>query len=179
MFDNRSGGDDITDYFESNLKPKILELENYMNNFIKIKESLDPVHFMNTLANKISELFENNCLIDPNKNSLKFDIIFEEEENEEKEEQNEEEKKEEEEEKECNNQEIEECNENNEENNKERIKKKYCVIQVKLFELKNGDHLLRFVKKEGELEEFYKIFEKISNLVKNIKLLLLFYTFFH
>ena len=126
MFDNRSGGDDITEYFESNLKPKILELENDMNNFIKIKGSLDPVHFMNTLANKISELFENNCLIDPNKNSLKFDIIFEEEENEEKEEQNEEEKKEEEEEKECNKQEIEEYNENNEENNKERIKKRLC-----------------------------------------------------
>ena len=167
LFDNRSGGDDITEYFESNLKPKIIEIEDNMNNFIKIKGNLNPVNFMNKLANKISAIFDNNCLINPNKNSLKFDIIFEEEENEEEEE---EEQKEEEEKKEkkCNNyQEIKEFNENNEENNN-RIRKKDCVIQVKLFELKNGEYLLRFVKKEGELEEFYKIFEKISNSVKNM-----------
>ena len=155
----------MTEYFESNLKPKIIEIEDDMNNFIKIKGYLNPANFMNTLANKISDIFDNNCLIDPNKNSLKFDIIFEVEDNEEEEEQKEEEEKE----KECiNDQEIEEFNENNEENNKDRIKKKDCIIQVKLFELKNGEHLLRFVKKEGELEEFYKIFEKINNLIKNM-----------
>ena len=37
-----------------------------------------------------------------------------------------------------------------------------------MYESMNGGHLLRFMKKEGELEDYYKYLEKLNSLVKNI-----------
>ena len=56
--------------------------------------------------------------------------------------------------------------ENIEDDNESQINKKECVIQVKLFELINGEYLLRFVKISGELEDYYKNVEKITNILK-------------
>ena len=46
--------------------------------------------------------------------------------------------------------------------------KKDCIIQVKLFESINGGHLLRFVKKSGELEDYYKNLKKVMSLTKEL-----------
>ena len=56
--------------------------------------------------------------------------------------------------------------ENIDDDNEDKINKKECAIQVKLFELINGEYLLRFVKISGELEDYYKNLEKINNIIK-------------
>ena len=56
--------------------------------------------------------------------------------------------------------------ENIEDDNEGQINKKECAIQVKLFELINGEYLLRFLKISGELEDYYKNVEKIINKIK-------------
>ena len=109
---------------------------------------------MNSLANKLENEFGENCNIDPAEKALKFDILFEEEKEEEK----------------------EIPKELKEELAKLGLKdvqenddlKKDCIIQVKLFESINGGHLLRFVKKSGELEDYYKNLKKIMSLTKEI-----------
>ena len=39
----RSGGEDIKEYFTQDLRPKITQNENGMNNFVEIKGNLNPV----------------------------------------------------------------------------------------------------------------------------------------
>ena len=151
--ENNRGGESYKNYFEESLKPKCIESEKGMNNFIKIKGQLDPNIFMNILINKLYEIYE-KCIIKESQTTLKFNIIFEEETI--VEEIPEDLKKE-----------IEEENEDEDEDD-EDILKKECNIKVKLFKIKNGDFLLRFTKKEGELEEFYQNIEKIINIVKTI-----------
>ena len=173
----RSGGEDMKEYFDNNIIPKCIETEKGIDNFIKIKGNINPADFMNVLINKLYDKFENNIFIEESKNSLKFNIIFEEEEEEENK-KNEEIKKYEEEMAKLNikinNKESEdkEENENNEEkeddSENEIMKKDNCIIQVKLFKLKNEEHLLRFVKKSGELEVYYNNLEKIIKLIKNL-----------
>ena len=58
--------------------------------------------------------------------------------------------------------EDEEVDENNE------IKGKKTVIQIKIYESLNGGYLLRFVKKEGDQNEFMEKTEKIYSLVKEM-----------
>ena len=77
----RSGGEDIKEYFTQDLRPKIIQNEDGINNFVKIKGNLNPVFFMNKLVSKIYDKFENNCYVKEKKYSLKFNIIFNEEEN--------------------------------------------------------------------------------------------------
>ena len=143
------------EYFDSNRKPKCVESETYMDNYIKINGNLNPIKFMNDLANSINENLGDDCIIDVPERGLKFNITFEGEEKggivlpKEIEE------------------ELEKLNsENGQKNNKLNIKQ--CILQVKLFKLLNGGHLLRFLKKSGELDCYYDIVEKISNLVKEI-----------
>ena len=132
---------------------------------------------MNVLINKLYDKFENNIFIEESKNSLKFNIIFEEEEEEENKKKEEIKKYEEEMAKlniKINNKENEakEENENNEEkeddSENEIMEKDNCIIQVKLFKLKNDEHLLRFIKKSGELEVYYNNLEKIIELIKKL-----------
>ena len=48
------------------------------------------------------------------------------------------------------------------------MKKDNYIIQVKLFKLKNRELLLRFIKKSGELDNYYNNLEKINKLIKNL-----------
>ena len=154
---NRGGGDDEKEYFDLSLKPKFAQTGLNMNNYIKINGNLNPVKFMNRLANKIAEKIE-NCNIEENKNTLKFNVIIEQEEKEEEEIPKE----------------IEEelakldLGDDNEEEEDDILRKKDCTLQVKIYESVNGGHLLRFLKKSGELDDYYKNLKTITNLVSEL-----------
>ena len=159
------GGDDEDEYFNLSLTPKLCQTGIGMNNYIKIKGILNPVQFMNSLANNLVKKFNDIYNIEPSKNNLKFDILFEEEkeEKEEKipkelEEELEEELKEE----------LAKLGLENVEENDDDLLKKNCIIQVKLFESFNGGHLLRFMKKSGELEDYYKNVKKVMSFIEEI-----------
>ena len=133
--------------------------------FINIEGKLNENDFMNDLYNKIVEEYkekkEYDCTIKPKDDKLKFTVTLEviepediEEENNETikneiTEENPEEKKNEE--KENNEEDIKK--DNVDENNSFEIKD--CVINIELFKTENG-HLLRFLRKSGDLEDFYK-----------------------
>ena len=68
-------------FFLSNLKPKYENIpysSMNINNCIKIQEHLDPSKFMNNLCYFIKDKYGDDCLIDNNKNKLKFNLIFQE-----------------------------------------------------------------------------------------------------
>ena len=154
MNGNRSGNDEKK-YFDLSLRPKFCQTGIGMNNYIKIKGELNPVQFMNSLANKLEKEFGKYCDINPAENSLKFDILIQEKEKEEIPKELEEE--------------LAKLGlENVEEKDDDDLLKKDCIIQVKLFEYFEGGHLLRFMKKSGELEDYYKNVKKVMSLTKEI-----------
>ena len=159
MGSNRGGGEDEKEYFDLSLQPKYAQTGIGMNNYIKINGDLSPVKFMNKLANKVQEKFGDKCSIEAGEKTLKFNVTFQEEEKEEEEIPKELEE-------ELAKLGIED-NENAEEEEDE-LRKKECVLQVKLFESVNGGHLLRFVKKNGEIEDYYKNLSEIKPLVKSL-----------
>ena len=118
---------------------------------------------MNDLYNKIDEEYkikkEYDCTITPKNDKLKFTVTLtaiepKEENNEtiknEITEENPEEKKNEEKEN------IEEDVEADDDDKNKSFEIKDCVINIELFKSKNGGYLLRFLRKSGDLEEFYK-----------------------
>lgn len=128
-----------------------------MNNFIKIKGDLPPAKFMNNLANKIKEDFGDNCNIAESKKALKFNITFEEELKDEEEIPKELEE------------ELAQLDlGDNEDGDDDILRKKDCVIQCKLYKSIKEGYILRFTKKDGELEDYYKNVEKITDLVKSV-----------
>ena len=151
------GADEENEYFDLSLKPKYAQTGLNMNNYIKLKGNLTPSRFMNSLANKIEKEFKGNCSIEPNKEKLKFNVIFEAEEMRE----------------EIPKEMLEELKnlgieEDEEQEDNENIKGKDTVIQVKIYESFNGGYLLRFVRKGGEPNEYLDKMEKISALIKSI-----------
>ena len=154
---NRGGGEDEKEYFDLSLKPKFAQTGLNMNNYIKINGNLNPAKFMNRLANKIADKIE-NCNIEENKNTLKFNVIIEQNEKEEEEIPKE----------------LEEelakldLGDDNEVEDNDILRKKDCILQVKIYESVNGGHLLRFVKKSGELEDYYNNLKTITNLVSEL-----------
>ena len=156
MSGNRSG-DDEKEYFDLSLTPKYGQTGIGMNNYIKIKGKLNPAQFMNSLANKLKKKFGDNCNINPAENTLKFNILFEEEEK----------KKKKEIPKELEEESAKLGLEDGEKNDNV-FGKKDCIIQVKLFESINDGYLLRFMKKSGELEDYYKNLKKVMSLTKEI-----------
>ncbi len=154
---NRGLSDDEVRYFDLNVTPKyIQDTKLNMDNFIKINGNLRPCEFMNSLANEIVKNFEDNVKIDESKNALKFNVIFKET-LEEVEEPDEELKKE-----------LDKLSLENSEEIEEVIDKKDCVIQIKLFQSLNGGYIVRFVKKEGEIEDYYKNLDSIKSIIKKI-----------
>lgn len=151
------GGEDENEYFDLSLKPKFAQTGLNMNNYIKLKGNLVPSRFMNSLANKIEKEFEGDCYIEPNKEKLKFNVIFEGEQMEGTIPQDmvEELKK-------LGIEEDEELDDN------ENIKGKQTNIQVKIYESFNGGYLLRFVRKEGDPNDYLNKMEKISALIKTV-----------
>ena len=136
------------EYFNSSLSPKQINSKKikYMKNFIKIVGNLRPDIFMNLLANKIAskKIYE----IKESDDSLEFDIINENE--------NEEEGIEE-----------EDTDNKGEEEELEYIQYK-IIIQVKLFETEKKEYFLRFIKKSGKLEDYYKILKEIIKETKSL-----------
>ena len=155
---NRTRGidDEMNTYFENELKLKLIEKEKYMNYLINIKGYINPKNFLNILCNKIKDEFS-DCLVNNiNQDKAKFDVEFEEEEKEfvipdelkgefDKLKIKMNEKKEE--------------KEDNDNNN--------LIIRIKLYQTSEG-YLLRFVKKQGNKNDFIDKFETISNLAKDI-----------
>ena len=152
-----SNDDDEVRYFDLSLTPKYFQKDELnMDNYIKINGNLRPCYFMNSLANKIKKNFENNAKINESKKSLKFNVVFEEA-LEDEEELDEELKKE-----------LEKLSLENTEELEEIISQKDCVIQITLFQSINGGHLVRFVKKKGEIEDYYKYLDSIKSIIKKI-----------
>ena len=152
---NKGGGDDRKDYFDLSLKPKYAKTGIGMNNFIKIKGDLSPAKFMNNLANKIKGEFGDNCDIVESKKALKFNITFEEELKEEEEIPKELEE------------ELAKLDLGDNEDD-DILRKKDCVIQCKLYKSIKEGYILRFTKKDGELEDYYKNVEKITDSVESV-----------
>ena len=46
------------------------------------------------------------------------------------------------------------------------IEQKDCKIEIKLFQSLNGGYFIRFVKKEGEIEDYYKNLDIIKSIIK-------------
>ena len=134
-----------------------------MKNFIKVEGKIKPYKFMNALVNKIKE--NNECSIKTDNKTYKFLVDFEmkKEENEDK--------IPEELLKELNALENEEKVDNEEEEDDyedERVKNNNSSIQVKLFESYNSGYIVRFMKKSGGMDNFYKNVNKIKEAIKKI-----------
>ena len=150
-----SDDDDKVRYFDLSLTPRyIQDTELNMENYIKINGNLRPCEFMNSLANKIVKSFEHNVKIDESKKTLKFNAIFKED-LEDVEEPDEELKKE-----------LDKLSLETTDEIKVVIDQKNCVIQIKLFQSINGGYIVRFMKKEGEIEDYYKNLDNIKSLIK-------------
>jgi serine/threonine protein kinase len=149
------GANDGEEYFDLNLKPQYAQTGLKMNNYIKLTGNVVPSTFMNALANKINNEFSGQCNISANPEKLKFNAIFEEEQLDEEipEDMKEELKK-------LGIEDDEEIQEN------ENIKGKKTVMQIKIFESQNGGYLLRFVRKEGDQNDYLEKMSKIYSLVK-------------
>ena len=146
------GGNSQENKFNLSLKPKFAKTGLNMEYYIKLKGyEINPAKFMNKLYKKIEKEFEDDeCLIEFYENKLKFDIVFNEEKNEEA---NEEDLIEE----------VKKLKIEDEEN--ENITEKNTVIRVKIFESYKGGYILRFTKKEGELDNYLERLKIIYSLI--------------
>ena len=142
-------------YFDLSLTPKYIQKTKLnMNIFIKINGNLRPCEFMNSLANNIAKNFEDKAKIEESKKSLEFNVIFEETLEDEEDEELE--------------KELDKLSLENPYESEEVISQKNCVIQIAIFQSLNGGYLLRFMKKEGEIEDYYKNLESIKSIIKAI-----------
>ena len=132
-------------YFDYGLVPNYIYQKGLnAKNYIIIEGNLNPTKFMNNLLNRIYDEYYEICHIEPNKYKLKAKIIFENKE--------------------------EDDDDDDEESNEdlENINNKDCEICIKLFELINEGYELNFIRKKGELEEYYFYFNKIKEIIRKI-----------
>ena len=155
--ENKDLSDELErEYFNLDLTPKyILKTDSNMKHYIKINGNLNPAGFMNTLANEIKKKFGDKCEIKENEKKLKFNAIFENSEEIGIENENFEKKE-------------EMKNIKEEENDEILIERKKSIIQIKLFESLNGGYVVRFVKKQGEIEDFHKNMNNVKTIIKNM-----------
>ena len=147
------GGKDEEICFYNKHKPEVIDTYINMNNCIKIKNLLNPVHFMNSLCHKIIKEFgKDNCAFEIDEKKLKLNVIFEEEE--EKEEIPKGIKEE-----------LKKLGINEDMEDNERTIE--LIIQIKLYKY-SDDYILRFIQEKGDRYYFLDKFEIISKLVKNI-----------
>ena len=127
-----------TKIFTNETNINCVEDEKIFNNYIKIKGNLNPIDFMNNFANEMENIYDD--IIINNKN-LKFNIIKKKEDNK-----------------------------NDEKNDNfdmtEDIEKD-LDIQVELFKIKNDEFILNFIKKEGELNDYYKYLINVMKYAKD------------
>ena len=153
---NRSLGQENHEYFKKDLIPRDIKEGKIIEYYYKIKGDLNPVEFMNKLANIILFVNNNKCQIEEKKNKLKFEVIFEDDE----EEENIEDDK--------NNEENNENENEINDNDNETICKKDSIIKIELFKYGNKEHLLRFMKKSGEKEDYYKHIKSLYSCVEKL-----------
>ena len=157
---NRGNSESEIKYFEENIKCKyILEDELKLKKYMKIVGNIKPADFMNSLANAINEKFGENVNINESENNLTFDAVFESEKM--AVEENDEIQKEIMEE--LNKLGIKDINEL-----EKVIEKNNCVIRVELFESVNGGYIVLFVKKGGEIEDYYLYLDEIKKIIKKL-----------
>ena len=150
---NKSGTNTDVIYFSEDLEldyinEDIIDKENY----IKINGYLNPKNFMNSFANKIKEI--NDCTIEESKDNYEFNIIIQKEDDDEEIPEDLED-------------ELFKLGIEDAKDYMNYINKNDLIIQIKLFKSQNG-YLIRILKKEGEMEDFYDIFEKIIPIAKDL-----------
>ena len=145
---SRSGkNEDEEKFFDSDFTHNYLYKSGFnAMNYIKIKGELEPVEFMNTLANKLIKAFY--CKINPDNNKLKFEVIFPNKINDEIE--------------------NEEDMEDEENESIDNYEFKDCVIKMKFFEFKNGGYEVHFIKAKGDFMDYYSYFQDIKKIIKKI-----------
>ncbi len=147
--------------FDLDLKPKYIDIESVTKNYIKIKDNINPAKFMSKLYNYIINEYKDICTPEKieDKKKLKFYVEFENEIA-----QNLENYLEEEESNSLENDDKEEI-----ENSEEYfVEKENLIIQIIMYETLDGDYLIKFVKKSGELFDFYDKLNKIFSFVKTM-----------
>ena len=148
--DNRTSGVEIIFTEEKPFPINEKELDNY----IKIIGNLQYSRFMNTLY---KELEKYNRKKEENEKWLQFTITVEREENNDEDNDMEEELK----------KELEEEIENEEEEEENDEIEQDLKIKITLCENSNNEIYLKFLKESGDLEEYYDIFKKIVNIIKD------------
>ena len=133
------------EYFSKDISPKLINKELKLDQYIVIKGNLNANEFMNNLAYEIKFLYD--AKIEPSKKNLKFICIFSKKDDD------------------------EEDGDDDDILDFENLNqiKKDCVIQIKLFKLKNEEYILRLRKHSGELYDYYQnlfnILEKAQKFI--------------
>ena len=135
--------------FQSDINPKYKKIEFVKDNhYIQLKGKINHCYFMNKLIdNIINEYGEDNVEVNASSYKYKCDIDFME-----------------------NNDEEENKNDDNEEEeeDKEESNENKCTIQLKLYQTGEEDFCLRFLRKLGNLPQYYLIIKKIFELVRKL-----------
>ena len=128
-------------YFPLDMKPKKFDKDEFVNNFMKIKGYLNPAEFMNSFTKQMVEDFKDldyyELYAKASKESLKLEAAFELEEN-------------------C---EIEE-------DAVDVLKGTNCVIKISLVKSGEDEYVIQFLRKEGEIGDYYELFLKIKEIIK-------------
>ena len=147
--ENRGISGITKNYFSLDLTPKYaLKTGLNMKHYLKIIGDVNPCELMNRIANKIKNHYGDKIDITPSSLKLKFDVCFENINEEIVEENN---------------------NEEDNENTEDEIEEEKSIIQVKLFESKNGGFIVRFTKKKGGAIDYYKYLDELRNLIKKLE----------
>ena len=137
-------------YFDSNIGVNYLYKSGFnAMNYIKIKAELEPVIFMNSLANRLKQVYQYK--INPYLKNLKFEATFPNKLKEI-----------------LDNMDEIEDEEEIEDDNIEQFEFKDCVIKIELFEHINGGYEIHFTKGEGEFMDYYSYFKDIKLIIKKI-----------
>ena len=146
LYNARSYRDEEESYFNPEMRVKFTNTPIKMDNCIKIKGYINPNKFLNSLVYKINKEFDmDNCLIQTSIDQPKFNLTFENNDDEMDDEEDNE-------------------NENDEDEDEEGDE---IIVQIKLYQTSDG-HLLRFIKKRGNRNDFLDKFIILSKLVEEI-----------
>ena len=146
LYNARSYRDEEESYFNPEMRVKFTNTPIKMDNCIKIKGYINPNKFLNSLVYKINKEFDmDNCLIQTSIDQPKFNLTFEN-----------------------NNDEMDDEEDNeNEDDEDEDEEGDDIIVQIKLYQTSDG-HLLRFIKKRGNRNDFLDKFIILSKLVEEI-----------
>jgi serine/threonine protein kinase len=146
LYNVRSYRDEEESYFNPEMRVKFANTPIKMDNCIKIKGYINPNKFLNSLVYKINKEFDmDNCLIQTSIDQPKFNLTFEN-----------------------NNDEMDDEEDNeNEDDEDEDEEGDDIIVQIKLYQTSDG-HLLRFIKKRGNRNDFLDKFIILSKLVEEI-----------